>query len=747
MPTYQKGSQEAKEWARKMADARKKKKVEKVANEPKVKIDMMGETELIIPDWFATKTNKGFKLVNPMTKERNLSVRDGRTSIRILRKPVDDAVLFEGVSETIPLSLFPPKDRLIISNHFDKVKQYKDTDPEKIPASSLGDLKERGRPEKLFKNIEINKERKAEAKRAEKEAKKADKEAKKADVIAVAKPKGRPQKYATEEDRLIAIKAQKKKSDDARYLRNKAKKAELSGGSLTAGDLRNLLDASYDGRENASGFEIDKALSSATSKVYRNPETNQVVVGHMGTQGIMDWGNNAVFALGGKTAYKMTSRYKEAEKVQKKAEKKYGKENVSTIGHSQGGLQAELLGGKSKETITFNKATIPFNNSRNKNQTDVRTSGDIVSSLNPFQRRGEDDVIIKGKTYNPLDIHSAKSIRGLDKNQIIGKGRNIISTDNIKMTIGCGIDGNGCCNMCGGNIFTDISKGVSKATKSVSNAVSKEIVKPVSSFVSKKIIKPTDKAFRKGGIMEKIGKKTAGFALRTAVPALAGLAVGTAGTFVGANPVLGTLAGATTSKFTGDATDKLATKWGVGLTAGGAIDGVKKPNLWVQHIKSFASKNNMTYGCALSDPDCKDSYRKMKEGKSTPAKKMSMKEIQANRKVADKQAKAGSADMRKLYKKVFNSQTEDAEEEDYDEISGKLQQMIYQTSNDKMVRALSKLNYKGKLETNPIQKVMRLLQNFKTIAQMKGLITAIENENADAMVGVSNRKKKSGVLL
>ena len=103
--------------------------------------------------------------------------------------------------------------------------------------------------------------------------------------------------------------------------------------------------------------------------------------------------------------------------------------------------------------------------------------------------------------------------------------------------------------------------------------------------------------------------------------------------------------------------------------------------------------------------------------------------------------------MRKLYKKVFNSQTEDAEEEDYDEISGKLQQMIYQTSNDKMVRALSKLNYKGKLETNPIQKVMRLLQNFKTIAQMKGLITAIENENADAMVGVSNRKKKSGVLL
>jgi hypothetical protein len=55
----------------------------------------------------------------------------------------------------------------------------------------------------------------------------------------------------------------------------------------------------------------------------------------------------------------MTSRYRDAERVRKKAEKKCGHKSISTIGHSQGGLQAELLGKNSKETITLDKATRP----------------------------------------------------------------------------------------------------------------------------------------------------------------------------------------------------------------------------------------------------------------------------------------------------------------------------------------------------------------------------------------------------
>lgn len=197
----------------------------------------------------------------------------------------------------------------------------------------------------------------------------------------------------------------------------------LEGGALSAKELKDLLGASYDPKIDKVGdFVLDSKLSTKTSKVYHNANSGQTVVAHKGTEGILDWGNNAVYALGGKSAYKMTPRYKEAEKVQKKAESKYGAKNVSTIGHSQGGLQAELLGGKSKEIITLNKATRPFESNKNKNQTDVRSGRDVVSALNPFEKKSSKNVEIQGETYNPLAEHSGDVLDRLDENQMIGEG-------------------------------------------------------------------------------------------------------------------------------------------------------------------------------------------------------------------------------------------------------------------------------------------------------------------------------------
>ena len=34
---------------------------------------------------------------------------------------------------------------------------------------------------------------------------------------------------------------------------------------------------------------------------------------------------------------------------------------------------------------------------------------------------------------------------------------------------------------------------------------------------------------------------------------------------------------------------------------------------WIQHIKDFAAKNNLSYGCALSNPECSRTYRATKE--------------------------------------------------------------------------------------------------------------------------------------
>ena len=196
----------------------------------------------------------------------------------------------------------------------------------------------------------------------------------------------------------------------------------LYGGALSSKDLKGLLNASYQGNTNVGDFILDKGLSTSTSKVYHNPKNNQTVVAHRGTEGLVDWGNNIVYALGGKSAYKMTPRYKEAEAVQKKAESKYGAKNVSTIGHSQGGLQSELLGGESKEIITLNKETRPFEKNKNQNQTDVRSRRDIVSALNPFGSKSSKDIEIQGETYNPLTEHTADILDRLDENQMIGEG-------------------------------------------------------------------------------------------------------------------------------------------------------------------------------------------------------------------------------------------------------------------------------------------------------------------------------------
>lgn len=38
-------------------------------------------------------------------------------------------------------------------------------------------------------------------------------------------------------------------------------------------------------------------------------------------------------------------------------------------------------------------------------------------------------------------------------------------------------------------------------------------------------------------------------------------------------------------------------------------------SLWIKHIKDFAAKNNLSYGCALSNPECSRTYRAAKEKK------------------------------------------------------------------------------------------------------------------------------------
>ena len=76
------------------------------------------------------------------------------------------------------------------------------------------------------------------------------------------------------------------------------------------------------------------------------------------------------------------------------------------------------------------------------------------------------------------------------------------------------------------------------------------------------------------------------------------------------------------------------------------------PNAWIEHIKNFAKANNTTYGCALSNPKCKETYKKPSQ-----TKQPTFKEIQENRKKTSKYAKALGAETRREARSIINSQT------------------------------------------------------------------------------------------
>lgn len=191
----------------------------------------------------------------------------------------------------------------------------------------------------------------------------------------------------------------------------------MKGGKIRSDDLYNLLYGSYEGKDNYGDYILDKDLSTKSSKVYVNPKTNKAVVAHKGSDSYADFYNNAVYALGGINRYKQTDRYKEAANVQKKANEKYGNKNISTIGHSQGGLQADLLGRDSYETITYNKPRLRTIKGL-KNNYDIRSSYDPISYIGS----NETQLTIPSKTINPISEHSIDVLKDLDKDVLIGRG-------------------------------------------------------------------------------------------------------------------------------------------------------------------------------------------------------------------------------------------------------------------------------------------------------------------------------------
>ena len=189
----------------------------------------------------------------------------------------------------------------------------------------------------------------------------------------------------------------------------------LSGGALSINHIKKMLKASYkDAPDRIDDFILDRSISGQYGVVYHNPKTGQTVVAHRGTKEAMDWKNNGFYALG---KYEHTTRYQEGLKIQRKAEKKYGVNNISTIGHSQGAILARTLGNNTKEVITLNpayKGEKPL-----KNEYNIRSSRDVVSAGLWGTNRGH-DLVIPAKGYNLLGEHMIDILDRVDQNKMIG---------------------------------------------------------------------------------------------------------------------------------------------------------------------------------------------------------------------------------------------------------------------------------------------------------------------------------------
>lgn len=194
-----------------------------------------------------TKQEKQYKLVNPLTKQRNIAQRQGSKPINLKRKDVDEVAVENTIVKTIPLDRFVPADqkKAFIYNKKRAKLDEEGVAPKDRPDKSAFEVKERGRPEILPKNVawhtqrgssKLNEKKLAVAplrqRREDEETKEETHQEEEKDGYEPpprlphpqdpqAKKKGRPKKYQTEEEAKKAKTAMTVASNRRRYQEKK----------------------------------------------------------------------------------------------------------------------------------------------------------------------------------------------------------------------------------------------------------------------------------------------------------------------------------------------------------------------------------------------------------------------------------------------------------------------------------------------------------------------------------------------
>jgi hypothetical protein len=183
-------------------------------------------------------------------------------------------------------------------------------------------------------------------------------------------------------------------------------------------DLKDFVEAGYKTKsdaKNIGNYILDEDLSTKRNKVYYDPDTGKAIHTIAGTDTAKDWSNNALIPLG---LHEYSNRHKNSEKIQNKANDKYGKSNVDLVTHSQSGHIAENLANKNLVgglNTTLNPAII---GNHNKDVTVYKSIFDPVSLLT---NTNKNDYNIMPKSFNPITEHSTNILDKTRKN-IFGFG-------------------------------------------------------------------------------------------------------------------------------------------------------------------------------------------------------------------------------------------------------------------------------------------------------------------------------------
>jgi hypothetical protein len=197
-------------------------------------------------------------------------------------------------------------------------------------------------------------------------------------------------------------------------------------------EVSNLIDASYQNKKKDVGkFIIDKTISNTRVKTYTMEDSDDIVVVHRGSADLNDWVDNAAWLRFNLLTNSKT--YKMHLKQHMKAVKKYnGAKNLVVMGHSRGALYAQQLykDKLAKQLVTYNKPVNLYDigknlvskNKNDKNNTNIRTSNDLVSVGEKLLKDKKNDVVIPSESLNPLREHGAERLKELDDDKLIGKG-------------------------------------------------------------------------------------------------------------------------------------------------------------------------------------------------------------------------------------------------------------------------------------------------------------------------------------